>query len=492
MSRATKSKENTSPTANISIEDDADVVSFTTPRKVVEDIIDRLDSESWDENTTFIDIACKTGEFLVAIHDRLMVNKRLCEVYPDTPERSRHIIEKQLYAIVLSGSQKEKIAKRLGGYKNNLIYMYDYFYEIGKLRYGGAYTNLTCEIYKEFNRCFFDVVVGHPPYYEGKDKTGGKLPVYTEFVTFADELVEYGKGTISLIIPCRWYNEIDSKLYSKIRYSLFRPSLKELHDFEDSTELFENVSLVDGLCYYIKNNTYIGKCKVYEHWNNEITVTERSWTGRDPVLIRKGQLQSIVDKVTTECFWTIERNATTLPSFGFNRSYRGELSKSKDEEHSIRLLTSKGIYYIPRDRVKKNCDLVDKYNVYVGYGQDFERYFKSPSEAWRIRSIGILEPSEVCTLTYLVVSSFDTLEEAEQCVKYLKTKFVRALVRANTTTSTLTDSSFKFVPAIETYSDIDIDIEWSKSLAEIDKQLYKIFKLSKEDIDWIEKNIASM
>lgn len=208
------------------------------------------------------------------------------------------------------------------------------------------------------------------------------------------------------------------------------------------------------------------------------------------MLIRKGQLQSIVDKVTSECFWTIERNATTLPSFGFNRSYRGESSKSKDEEHSIRLLTSKGIYYIPRDRVKKNCDLVDSYNVYVGYGQDFERYFKSPSEAWRIRSIGILEPSEVCTLTYLVASSFDTLEEAEQCVKYLRTKFVRALVRANTTTSTLTDSSFKFVPAIETYSDIDID--WSKSIAEIDEQLYKIFKLSKEDIDWIEKNIASM
>ena len=49
---------------------------------------------------------------------------------------------------------------------------------------------------------------------------------------------------------------------------------------------------------------------------------------------------------------------------------------------------------------------------------------------------------------------------------------------------------WKYVPIQDFTSNSDID--WSKSIAEIDAQLYKKYGLSKEEIAFIEKNIKPM
>ena len=36
------------------------------------------------------------------------------------------------------------------------------------------------------------------------------------------------------------------------------------------------------------------------------------------------------------------------------------------------------------------------------------------------------------------------------------------------------------------------DIDWSKSISDIDKQLYKKYRLSKEEIEFIENNVKEM
>jgi len=49
---------------------------------------------------------------------------------------------------------------------------------------------------------------------------------------------------------------------------------------------------------------------------------------------------------------------------------------------------------------------------------------------------------------------------------------------------------WKYVPLQDFTSKSDID--WSKSVAEIDKQLYKKYKLSKEEIEFIESHVKEM
>ena len=50
--------------------------------------------------------------------------------------------------------------------------------------------------------------------------------------------------------------------------------------------------------------------------------------------------------------------------------------------------------------------------------------------------------------------------------------------------------TWKYVP-IQNFSD-NSDIDWSKSIAEIDQHLYKKYGLTQSEIDFIEKNVVPM
>ena len=75
--------------------------------------------------------------------------------------------------------------------------------------------------------------------------------------------------------------------------------------------------------------------------------------------------------------------------------------------------------------------------------------------------------------------------------KYIKTKFARVMLG----TKKVTQGNKK----PEIWSNIPLqdftnksDIDWSKSIAEIDKQLYKKYGLDKKEIDFIESMIKPM
>ena len=74
--------------------------------------------------------------------------------------------------------------------------------------------------------------------------------------------------------------------------------------------------------------------------------------------------------------------------------------------------------------------------------------------------------------------------------KYIATKFQRFLLLQALTSIHITKDSFIFVPLQDFTANSDID--WSKSIAEIDKQLYAKYGLSDEEIAFIEKMIKPM
>ena len=107
-----------------------------------------------------------------------------------------------------------------------------------------------------------------------------------------------------------------------------------------------------------------------------------------------------------------------------------------------------------------------------------------------LSSLDMLAPNEVCTETYLVVDSSDTLEEAEHLHSYLRTRLVRFLIAQLAATQHLSKEKFSYVPLQDFTS--HSDIHWSEPIASIDHQLYHKYNLTEEEIAFIEKTIKPM
>ena len=94
------------------------------------------------------------------------------------------------------------------------------------------------------------------------------------------------------------------------------------------------------------------------------------------------------------------------------------------------------------------------------------------------------------TETFLSIGAFEHRSEAEATMKYVKTKFVRALLGVLKTTQDITPEKWKCIPLQDFSSSSDID--WSASIANIDMQLYKKYNLSEEEINFIETKVKEM
>ena len=94
------------------------------------------------------------------------------------------------------------------------------------------------------------------------------------------------------------------------------------------------------------------------------------------------------------------------------------------------------------------------------------------------------------TDTFLSIGNFDTCDEAENCLKYVKTKFARAMLGVLKVTQHNPAPKWRFVPLQDFTSASDID--WSQSIADIDKQLYKKYGLNEDEIAFIEEKVKAM
>lgn len=141
--------------------------------------------------------------------------------------------------------------------------------------------------------------------------------------------------------------------------------------------------------------------------------------------------------------------------------------------------------YIPQDYpLPKKSPCLDTYKVFI-------------AEAYGCGAIGevpstpvLSTPAELCTETFLEIGPLDSELEAANLIKYIKTKFFRCLVGIQKQTQHTTQKVYRFVPLQDFTSKSDID--WSKSINEIDSQLFKKYNLSSKEIDFINTNIQEI
>ncbi len=101
-------------------------------------------------------------------------------------------------------------------------------------------------------------------------------------------------------------------------------------------------------------------------------------------------------------------------------------------------------------------------------------------------------PGTICTETYLVVGAELSLnrESGKNLANYLKTRFARFLVSLAKSSQHGTSKTFRFVPLQDFTASSDID--WSKPIPDIDRQLYAKYGLTESEQKFIESMIKPM
>ena len=94
------------------------------------------------------------------------------------------------------------------------------------------------------------------------------------------------------------------------------------------------------------------------------------------------------------------------------------------------------------------------------------------------------------TETFISIGAFDEELEAQNCLKYVKSKFARTMLGILKVTQHNPREKWIYVPLQDFTPQSDID--WTKSIPEIDQQLYAKYGLDEKEIAFIEENVKAM
>lgn len=339
----------------------------------------------------------------------------------------------------------------------------------------------------------FNAVVGNPPYQlVGGSGGTNDSPIYQYFCQVAKKITpQY----ISLIIPSRWFAAGRDNLLGDFRKQMLNDgNVRKLVTFDDSKVLFSNVEIKGGCCYYIEDLNYKGDCE-YTLVESESVQTERISLNAFDVLIRHPRLAKIVKKIMdiikdAPCVDSIISSDTPfgIPTKPTNNAKtQFTLTPHKIDDNSVALYyvedLKRCIAYVDRHSIKKNYQDIDKPKAFIpeagGSGND-TKVLGNPEYA---------PANSVCSQSYLY-AAFSSDEEAINFTKYIRTRFLRVLVSAKKITQHATNRVYSYVPLQDFTNRSDID--WNKSIHEIDQQLYAKYNLSEDEIEFIEKMIKPM
>ena len=332
----------------------------------------------------------------------------------------------------------------------------------------------------------FAAVVGNPPY---QLETGGAgrqaKPIYNLFVDAAKNIPP---KYVSMIMPSRWF--AGGMGLDDFRESMINDGkLAKIVDFTNAKDCFPQISISGGVCYIVWDKENKDTCNFTNVFNNQRDTMDRV-LNEYHILVRYNKAVSILHLVMNKKFQPIDSIISPLMPFGLNTNFRG--NAQKDKVHNIRLYSSQDITYITKEDIKKGTEYLDKYKVIMS--KMSAEHAGEPSSDGRFnvftKSVKVIAPNEACTHSYFLIGSYDDALQAENTLKYLKTRFVRFLVLMSLSAVNLSKLVFNFVPLQDFTSNSDID--WSKPIPDIDKQLYGKYGLDKSEIEFIESMIKPM
>lgn len=336
----------------------------------------------------------------------------------------------------------------------------------------------------------FDYVIGNPPYQDqSKGDKKADASVYNFFMDAAFQISD----KVELVTPARFLFNNGNTPVQWNKAMLSDKHFKVLTYERDGSKFFPNTDIKGGVAIHYRDNTQdygaISQFTAYPELNTllkkviekkEISITtiiyNQNKFNLDILYSDFPQLKKIISSDGTE-------RRLTSGCIGFE-CFNDE--KQSDEDIKIiGIIANKRCYrYINRKYLELSHPNIDKYKVIITANNGSGTL----GETLSTPVIGV--PYMGYTQTFISFGSFESESIADHAMKYIKTKFCRTLLGVLKVTQNGKKPVWECVP-LQDFTD-NSDIDWSKSTAEIDKQLYKKYGLSQEEINFIEKNVKEM
>jgi superfamily II DNA or RNA helicase len=342
----------------------------------------------------------------------------------------------------------------------------------------------------------FNAIVGNPPYQlmDGGAQASA-TPVYNKFVDVAKKI---NPRFLTLIMPSRWMT--GGKGLDLFRAEMINDkNIKILHDFPNARICFDNVEIKGGVCYFLRDSLSFVECTIFSHSNDGKDIFKSIrflQQGGSDVLIRDGRLISIKEKVLEKGDLSFNTIISSMKPYGL----RGDFFKDQSK-YSLPSVSKKPIEngyiiigldekqkrverYISSDYPIPKKDGLDKYKIFI------PRNFGSGRMGETATNLVIAPPGKLCTETFIQISPFANLIEAKNCEKYIKTNLFKVLLGIRKQDQGAGRGVYQYIPIQDFTKKSDID--WSKSIPDIDKQLYEKYEFTNEEIRFIESMIKPM
>lgn len=333
----------------------------------------------------------------------------------------------------------------------------------------------------------FDVVVGNPPYQESREDTLD-YAVYNYFYDLAEKI----GNEYSLISPARFLFNAGSTDKNWNKKMLSDKHIKVKCYEQNSSKIFPNTDIKGGVAVLYRNREKdFGEIGIFTNFE---------------------ELNSIIKKVVPLTTDTLDSVITGQGIYRFTKKMHDdhpEVSSILPASHQFDIST--GVFKTldnivffesnPEDG-EEYISMLGRYKGERVYRWIKKDYVNEPTgfDKWRVllpnaNGSGALgevlsTPLIGFTQTFLSIGQYVDQATAENTMKYVKTKFARAMLGVLKVTQHNPAAKWKFVPMQDFTAESDID--WTKSIPEIDQQLYKKYGLDQREIDFIEEKVKAM
>lgn len=349
----------------------------------------------------------------------------------------------------------------------------------------------------------FNYVIGNPPYQEEARDTSDK-PVYHAFM---DAAYEVG-SKVELITPARFLFNAGKTPKAWNEKMLNDEHFKVSYFEQDSSKIFSNTDIKGGIAItYRDESKYFGSIGAFTHFEELRTIKRKVITPETKAL------SELV--YAPESYRFTRKLHDEHPELKYVDEDYGVLSKGHDFDLTTNIFDKlEGIVFFkdcPHDSETYIKILGRKANerTYMFIRRDYVEQHKN-LEKWKVilpKSNGSGALGEVLstpligqpligqplighTQSFISIGAFDTKAEAEALLKYVESKFARAMLGILKITQDNKKTVWKFVPMQDFTTASDID--WSKSIHEIDLQLYRKYGLDEKEIEFIETHVKEM
>lgn len=475
--------------------------------------------EVFREDTHILEINSKTGLYPLYVAYSVY-RQKLEDTTDDDWEPAElqamweEVLRDNIYVICKTPMAKYITKRTLTGYHDNVVnaHYFDDLVNMLKSKPEQFKKKILKGSYwgKEVKEMKFDAIVGNPPYQDSSTVNNRAGAIYHYFYNIAEQLSD----RYSLISPARFLfnagltpKEWNQKMLSDehIKIALY---------VNDATKIFPNTDIKGGVAIVYRDAKVIygaiGEFIPDEHLrellshfpkNESNNFSSIMYGGRSDLKFNYEFLRRYPNSKEDRLL-AIQADHPNVKELGPNEEY--ELKSStleilpyafydQEPENSnkyyriLGLVGTKRVYrWIEKQYLTPRYpnNNINGYKVFISKASGTGKFGETLSEP----VIGL--PGDSATPSFIGIGNFGTREQCIYASKYICTKFARALLGALKITQDIVPAKWAYVPMQDFTNNSDID--WTKSISEIDRQLYKKYHLSADEIEFIESNVKSM